>query len=142
VCIGAECQTSPPSITSRYLDTSKSRRVGRAKHKPLQMHEMHEYHSACHDAQGELVVAGVFVRVYNQQPAFAMGHEEATQLCKGLVTWINAHSKSPDFCVVPASTGVPFLSPPGVGYGSRVPAQRCQTFTCAAKTVLRFRHRS
>lgn len=55
--------------------------------------------------QGELVVAGVFVRVYNQQPGFAMGHEEATSFCKGLVTWINTHSKQSGFCTVPSPTG-------------------------------------
>ena len=38
--------------------------------------------------KGELVVAGVFVRVYNEQPSFALSDPAA--FCKGLVTWLHA----------------------------------------------------
>ncbi|GAB4814092.1 hypothetical protein N2152v2_001138 [Parachlorella kessleri] len=38
--------------------------------------------------KGELVVAGVFVRVYNEQPSFALS--DAAAFCKGLVTWLHA----------------------------------------------------
>lgn len=39
----------------------------------------------------ELVVAGVFVRVYNEQPNFPVADPAA--FCKGLVTFIHAHMK-------------------------------------------------
>lgn len=38
--------------------------------------------------RGELVVAGVFIRVYNQQPAFPLSDPAA--LCKGLVTFLHS----------------------------------------------------
>ncbi|KAK9807966.1 hypothetical protein WJX73_008492 [Symbiochloris irregularis] len=38
--------------------------------------------------QGELVVAGVFVRIFNEQPAYALS--DAAAFAKGLVTWVNA----------------------------------------------------
>ena len=38
--------------------------------------------------QGELVVAGVFVRIYNEQPAYAVADPAA--FAKGLVSWIHA----------------------------------------------------
>ena len=48
----------------------------------------------------ELVVAGVFVRVYNEQPNFPVADPAA--FCKGLVTFIHAHMKpevsSQSFC--------------------------------------------
>lgn len=34
------------------------------------------------------MVAGVFVRIYNEQPAYALA--DAAAFAKGLVTWINA----------------------------------------------------
>ena len=40
--------------------------------------------------QGELVVAGVFVRIYNEQPSFAVTDPAA--FTKGLVTWVHAHA--------------------------------------------------
>ena len=39
----------------------------------------------------ELVVAGVFVRVYNEQPNFPVADPAA--FCKGLVTFIHTHMK-------------------------------------------------
>ena len=39
----------------------------------------------------ELVVAGVFVRVYNEQPNFPVADPAA--FCKGLVTFIHSHMK-------------------------------------------------
>lgn len=39
----------------------------------------------------ELVVAGVFVRVYNEQPNFPVA--DPATFCKGLVTFIHAHMK-------------------------------------------------
>lgn len=42
----------------------------------------------CVGWQDELVVAGVFVRIYNEQPAFALDDPEA--FAKGLVSWIHA----------------------------------------------------
>ena len=39
----------------------------------------------------ELVVAGVFVRVFNEQPNFPVADPAA--FCKGLVTYIHAHMK-------------------------------------------------
>ena len=39
----------------------------------------------------ELVVAGVFVRVYNEQPNFPVADPAA--FCKGLVTYIHGHMK-------------------------------------------------
>ena len=39
----------------------------------------------------ELVVAGVFVRVYNEQPNFPVTDPAA--FCKGLVTFLHAHMK-------------------------------------------------
>jgi DnaJ family protein C protein 13 len=38
--------------------------------------------------QGELVVANVFVRVYNEQPAFQV--TDPATFCKGLVTYLHA----------------------------------------------------
>ena len=48
--------------------------------------------------QDELIVAGVFVRVYNEQPDFAFSPDEATSFCKGLVTWISVCSRTETFC--------------------------------------------
>ncbi len=48
--------------------------------------------------QEELVAAGIFVRVYNEQPSFVLGHEEATAFCKGIVTWISVFSRKESFC--------------------------------------------
>ncbi len=39
----------------------------------------------------ELVVAGVFVRVYNERPNFPVADPAA--FCKGLVTFIHSHMK-------------------------------------------------
>ena len=46
----------------------------------------------------ELVVAGVFVRVYNEQPNFPVADPAA--FCKGLVTFIHGHMK-PEVTLVP-----------------------------------------
>lgn len=48
--------------------------------------------------QDELVAAGIFVRVFNEQPSFVLTHEEATLFCKGLVTWISVYSRKDSFC--------------------------------------------
>lgn len=45
-------------------------------------------------AQGELVVAGVFVRVYNEQPTFPVADPAA--FCKGLVTYLHAQTQAPE----------------------------------------------
>jgi len=69
----------------------------------------------------ELVVAGVFVRVYNEQPNFPVADPAA--FCKGLVTFIHSHMKpevSPQyFCysaVIPilvhVTTTAPLSFPP------------------------------
>ena len=50
--------------------------------------------------QGELVVAGVFVRVYNEQPTFAVS--DAPSFCKGLVSYLHVQTQSPLFCALQA----------------------------------------
>ena len=45
--------------------------------------------------QGELVVAGVFVRVYNEQPTFPVSDPPA--FCKGLVSYLHVQTHSPLF---------------------------------------------
>ena len=50
----------------------------------------------------ELVVAGVFVRVYNEQPNFPVADPAA--FCKGLVTYIHNHMK-------PEVTPKPYIHP-------------------------------
>lgn len=47
------------------------------------------------DMQGELVVAGVFVRVYNEQPTFPVTDPPA--FCKGLVSYLHVQTHSPLF---------------------------------------------
>lgn len=42
---------------------------------------------------GELVIAGVFVRVYDQQPAFAVS--DPASLCRGLVTYLHTVVRPP-----------------------------------------------
>lgn len=42
---------------------------------------------------GELVIAGVFVRVYDEQPAFAVSDPAA--LCRGLVTYLHTVVRPP-----------------------------------------------
>ena len=66
--------------------------------------------------QEELVAAGIFVRVYNEQPSFALGHDEATAFCKGIVTWVSIFSRKEPFCSRPgrhSATLIPALSAPG-----------------------------
>lgn len=36
------------------------------------------------------MVAGVFVRIYNEQPGFALS--DPTAFAKGLVSWVHAHA--------------------------------------------------
>ncbi len=45
--------------------------------------------------QGELVVAGVFVRVYNEQPTFAIS--DPPSFCKGLVSYLHVQTQFPLF---------------------------------------------
>lgn len=45
--------------------------------------------------QGELVVAGVFVRVYNEQPTFLVS--DPPSFCKGLVSYLHVRTHSPLF---------------------------------------------
>ena len=59
---------------------------------------MHQSLIRAYAVQEELVAAGIFVRVYNEQPSFALGHEEATAFCKGIVTWISVFSRKESFC--------------------------------------------
>lgn len=55
----------------------------------------------------ELVVAGVFVRVYNEQPNFPVADPAA--FCKGLVTYIHGHMKPEvDHCRLLHSTMAPY----------------------------------
>ena len=42
--------------------------------------------------QGELVVANVFVRVYNEQPTFPVS--DAASFCKGLVSYLHTQAQS------------------------------------------------
>ena len=49
----------------------------------------------------ELVVAGVFMRVYNKQPNFPVADPAA--FCKGLVTFIHSHMK-PEVRPLPSPT--------------------------------------
>ena len=55
-------------------------------------------------------MAAVFVRVYNEQPGFGITHDGATAFCKGLVTWINVHSKSEAFCSFSSADGAHAVS--------------------------------
>ena len=55
-------------------------------------------------------MAGIFVRVYNEQPGFGVTHEVATAFCKGLVTWINSQSLAPTFCKVLPQDGERLIS--------------------------------
>lgn len=41
--------------------------------------------------QGELVIAGVFVRVYNEQPSFSLA--DPNSFCKGLVTYLHSQER-------------------------------------------------
>ncbi len=43
-------------------------------------------------AQGELVVANVFVRVYNEQPTFPVS--DPASFCKGLVSYLHMQAQS------------------------------------------------
>ena len=54
--------------------------------------------------QDELVVAGIYVRIYNQQPGFTIPAAEAADFCKGLVVWIKA-AATPPFWTAAASDG-------------------------------------
>ena len=54
--------------------------------------------------QGELIVAGVFVRVYNEQPAFPVADPAA--FCKGLVTYLHAQTQQQQQQRAPAAEGV------------------------------------
>lgn len=57
--------------------------------------------------QGELVVANVFVRVYNEQPTFPVS--DPASLCKGLVSYLHMQAQSSWFrdasSAAPASQG-------------------------------------
>ena len=55
--------------------------------------------------QGELVVAGVFVRVYNEQPTFMVSDPPA--FCKGLVSYLHVQTQSPQFRAAQAATQEP-----------------------------------
>lgn len=46
----------------------------------------------CGALQGELVVANVFVRVYNEQPTFPVSDPAA--FCKGLVSYLHMQAQS------------------------------------------------
>ena len=60
-------------------------------------------------SQGELVVAGVFVRVYNEQPAFPVADPAA--FCKGLVTYLHAQASGQP----PSSKGDATAAQPSAG---------------------------
>ena len=67
--------------------------------------------------QGELVVAGVFVRVYNEQPTFPVS--DAPAFCKGLVSYLHAQTQSRQFRA--AQTGAHESVDEGVQHPERLP---------------------
>ena len=48
------------------------------------------------------MVAGVFVRVYNEQPTFLVS--DAPAFCKGLVSYLHVQTQSPQFRAAQADT--------------------------------------
>ena len=65
-------------------------------------HEASASLMCCLWMQGELVVAGVFVRVYNEQPTFSV--TDAPAFCKGLVSYLHVQTQSPQFRSAQADT--------------------------------------
>ncbi len=55
--------------------------------------------------QDELTVAGVYVRIYNQQPGYAVPATEAADFCKGLVTWVKAAATPPFWAAAASDAG-------------------------------------
>ncbi len=54
----------------------------------------HHTHTRYKALAGELVIAGVFVRVYDEQPSFPVSNPAA--LCRGLVTYLHNTVRAPD----------------------------------------------
>lgn len=50
-------------------------------------------------------MAGVFVRVFNEQPTFLVSDPPA--FCKGLVSYLHVQTQSPQFCTAQAAKQEP-----------------------------------
>ncbi|KAK9822709.1 hypothetical protein WJX81_005943 [Elliptochloris bilobata] len=82
--------------------------------------------------EGELVVAGVFVRVFNEQPAAALADPAA--FCRGLVTYVHAQAAPAAFAQAAADSAAAARS--GNKAGAEAAARR-RAHLVAALTALR-----